>query len=196
MPARVLPHDQLAFHYSHRFRAHYLIRQLFLNHPVLMDACLMGKSILPYDGLVRLDFHPGQIGQHAAGRKQFPGIHPGVDTEKVFACAQRHYNLLEGSIARALAYSVDGAFNLTGAVLDRTERICHRKSKIVVAVHGQNGLMDIRNVLAQITHRLAVFGGEGIPYRVGNIDDVGAFLDNRLHNFAKVLKIGTGRVLG
>ncbi len=68
----------------------------------------------------------------------------------VVARAQGHDNLFKRAVAGPLADAVDRAFDLPGSGLNRRQRIGHGKTEIVVAVHRDDSLVDIRHIVFQI----------------------------------------------
>ena len=66
---------------------------------------------------------------------------------RVGAHPHRHDDLFERRIAGALAEPVDGAFDLARAADDAGERIGDREAKIVVAMHREDRLVDVRHAV-------------------------------------------------
>ena len=74
-----------------------------------------------------------------------------VSTSKLVAAdVQRHHDLLERRVARALADAVHGALDLLGAGLDPGERVRDREAEVVVAVHGERHAADLRAAAANV----------------------------------------------
>ncbi len=69
--ARVLAQDQVGPRHADVFWTHDLVGRAFLEHPILMDARLVGEGVASDDRLVSLDCQPGDRREHAAG-----GIEP------------------------------------------------------------------------------------------------------------------------
>src|SRR5512135_2956670 len=169
MPARVLPHDELAVLDADILGRHDFVGRLLLDDAVLVYPCLVGESVSPDDRLVRLDYQPGQVGQQPARRVDFPGVHTTIQPEQVFAGVERHHYLLERRVARPLADPVDGAFDLTHAVLHCDQRVGNSQPEVVMAMNGQYGLADVRNVRPDIVDALTELRWDRVPYRVRDV---------------------------
>src|SRR5215212_568068 len=92
---------------------HDLVRRALLQHPVLVDAGLVGERVRPDDGLVWLDRNAGQGAHEPAGRNQALLANARhAAAELITARRQRHNNLFKRRVACALADSVHGHFNL------------------------------------------------------------------------------------
>ena len=74
-----------------------------------------------------------------------------------------------------IAAAVSAARN--GASTDTGERICNSKPEIVVAVNGENGLIDVRDFIAQHGEFCSIVLRQSVTDRVGNVDRGGAGLD-------------------
>jgi hypothetical protein len=74
----------------------------------------VGKRIRTHHGFVGLHHKACGLAHHAAGRQDMLRFDPQGQAEIVFARFHRHDNFFQGTVARAFAQAVDGAFN-TGA---------------------------------------------------------------------------------
>ena len=167
-----------------------------LQHAVLMDAGLMGKGIGADDGLVGLHRKAGDRGDEPRRLGDELGLHAGVVGHAVVARAQRHDDLLERGIAGPLAEAVDGAFDLARTGADGGQRIGDGKAEIVVAVNGDDRLVDVRHAVHQHGDQRGEFLGHRIADGVRNIDRAGAALDRRLDAAAKEVMLAAGTILG
>ena len=76
---------------------------------------------------------------------------PVCTPEVIGARAERHHDFFQRGVAGPFADPVDGAFHLARAVADAGERVGHRQAEIVVAVHADDGPLDVRHVLPNAT---------------------------------------------
>src|SRR3569833_3237224 len=92
----------------------YLVRGVMLEHAMLMDACLVGESILADDRLVARDRHARDARHQTRGWIQAARLDAGGDVEVRLACLQRHDNFLQRAVAGALADSIKQTNHLPG----------------------------------------------------------------------------------
>ena len=105
----------------------------------------------------------------------------------ILAALYSHHDLFHGSVSGPLAYSVDGHFHLSGTVHDTRKGIGGSHTEIIVAVGGDDGLVDIRHMVAEILYLRAVFAWKAISCRVGDVDDCSSGLNHSLNDTGKVL---------
>ena len=89
---------------------------------------------------------------------------------RVLADRKRHDELFQRSVARPLADAVDGALDLAGAGPHRRQGICHGQAQVVVAVDGNDHVIDTRHVLHQVVHNMRVFVGNRVAHRIRDVD--------------------------
>ena len=128
---------------------------------------------------------PVIVGQKPAGRGELIGGHVGGEGEDVVARAQRHDELLQGTVAGPLADAVDGAFHLAGAGLHGGDGVGHRQPQVVVAVDRDDGLVDVPHVLLQVGDDVEVLEGDGVADRIRDVDRGGAGIDDRLDHLGQ-----------
>ena len=58
-----------------------------------------------------------------------------------------HNDFFEGGVAGAFAEAIDGAFDLTGTASDTGDGVGRGQAEVVVAVAGDDGLIDIGTLL-------------------------------------------------
>ena len=154
----------------------------------------MGEGVLAHDGLVRLHRHVHQ-GRHEPAR----GIDAlGVDVRlkrNPVMGLQNHRNLLQGGVPRPFADAVDRDLALAGAVQQAGHRVGRRHPEVVVAVGGDDGLVDSVHVLHQVLDLGAELLRQAIARRVGDVHHSRARLDHRLHHAGEELVVGTAGVL-
>src|SRR5262249_60194802 len=112
----------------------------------------------------------------------------------VFADAQRHHYLFGRRVSGALAYAVDGAFDLAGAGGDGGQRIGHGQPQVVVAMHADRRAIDIGHARFERLNDVRVFGRDRVADSVGDVDDVSAFVYHRGDDLAEVVQIAARRV--
>ena len=156
---------------------------------------LVGEGVGADDRLVRLDDETGDRRDQPRGAHDGLGPDAGVERHVIVARAQRHDDLLHRRVAGALAQAVDGALDLAGAGGDRGERIGHRQSQVVVAVHGEDRLVDVRDPLAQHGDQAGELVGHGIADRVRDVDGAGAGGDRRFDAAAQEVAVAARSVL-
>ena len=141
--ARELAERQSRAGQSDGLGRHNLIRQRVGQHAVLVDARVVHERVPADDRLVLRHIHARDRGDGLAGL----GIHARIDAmleaEQVAARLQRHHNLLGRGVPRALAQSVERAFDLTRARHQRGERIGRGHAEVVVAVHRDSRIAEV-----------------------------------------------------
>ncbi len=195
MTSGVLAQNKLVLIKTDRFRRHDLVGRLFHDHAMLMNAGLVGKGIRPDNGLVGLHHDAGDSRQHAAGGIDVLGGHARVVGQYVIAGPKGHDQFFEGAVAGTLTDTVDGAFHLACASLHGRQRVGHRKTEIIVAVHRDRRLVDIGHIVAQIGNDLKKFRWNGIADRIGDIDDSRTGVNDRLNHLCQKWKPGAYRIL-
>ena len=70
--------------------------------------------------------------------------------EEVAARLDRHHDFFERGVAGALADAVDARLDLPRARLDGRQRVRDGQPQVVVAVHGDARLVDVRHVLVDV----------------------------------------------
>src|SRR5262249_45836760 len=117
MPARVLA-ERKRHRQSELLGIHDLVRLGVLEHPVLVDAGLVRERVRAHDRLVSLDGVARPRGDELRDAPDPADVDAGLAAERVPAYAERHHDLLERSVAGALADAVDGALDLICADRD------------------------------------------------------------------------------
>ncbi len=133
-------------------RIHDLVRPRVLEHPVLVDAGLVGEGVRAHDRLVRLDDIARELGDEARGVADPADIDARLVAVSVGAYAERHRDLLECRHPGSLADAVDRAFDLAGAGGDAGQCVRHGEPEVVVAVHGKGNVVELRAARAHRAH--------------------------------------------
>ena len=109
----MLAQHQATLRHPHRLRRHDLVRQGVREHPVLVNAGLMGKGVGPDNGLIRLDRNARDGGEQLRGLVDLLGVHPRLHIQEVAPGPDGHHDLFERGVSRSLPDAVDGALHLS-----------------------------------------------------------------------------------
>ncbi len=120
-------------------------------------------------------------------RKNFLMIDVGVHVHDVLAHFNRHDHLFQRTVAGAFTDAVQGAFHLTGAGLYRGDGVADRHAQIVVAVHGDDGFVDVRHAVIQGGDDAAELVRRGVADGVRDIDGGGAGIDGGFDHAAQIV---------
>ena len=194
-PAAVLAEHEVGLLESHVFRPHDLVGAPLLEHPVLVDARLVGEGVPPHDRLVPWHLDAGDCGHEPAGRHELAGLDPRRTAEVVGPRPQRHHNLLERTVACPLADPVDRALDLAGSRLHRRQAVGHRQAEVVVAVDADHGLVDVRHTITEARDHMPHLAGGRVADGVGDVDGGRAGRDRRLDHAAEKIDLGAGGIL-
>ena len=192
----MLAHDELVGGPADILRPHDLVRELLLEHPVLMDACLVREGVLADHRLVRLDVHAGDGREQARRLEDLLRPHLGVGLEEVPPRLEGHHDLFEGGVAGPFPDAVDGALDLPRSRPNGRQRVGHRLAEIVVAVHGQNGLGAVLHLLPDLHDPEEPLLGDGVADGIGDVDGARAGVDDRLQHLAHVVEVRPRGILG
>ena len=194
--ARVLAHDQVGRALADILGLHDLVGFAILQHPVLVDAALVGEGVLADDRLVELHGEAGHRRDEAAGAGDVARVNVGLVGQAVAAHLQGHDDLFQRRVAGPLADAVDGALDLASAAQHAGQAVGHSQAQVVVAVGGEDHRVGVRHVLDHVAEHRFVFGGVGVADRVRQVDGAGAGLDGGLDAAAQEVAVRTGGVLG
>ena len=185
----MLADDKVALGAAHGLRRHDLVGLAVLEHAVLVDAGLVGKGVGADDGLVVRDGLADDHGEQAAGGVELLGLNVAFEAVVVLAHAQGHGDLLEGGVAGALAYAAEGDFGLAHADAEGGQGVGHAEAEVVVAVHGEDGLVGAGRVFDDVVQQLDVLGGLGVAHGVGQVDGGRSGLDGVLAGAAEEVPV-------
>src|ERR1044072_5447923 len=117
---------------------------------MLVNPRLVRKSIAADNRLVWLHIEPDDARQQLTRRIKLSGLDVRLEGQSIGAYVQRHHDLFERRVARALADAVDSALDLSSPCFDRRETVCHRESKIVVTVNADDHVSIPHDALAYL----------------------------------------------
>src|ERR1035438_8958043 len=121
--AGMLAEDKMGFGDANQRWSHDLVAEGVGQHAVLVDAGLVGKGVVAHDSLVWRGPEGDDLPQYLAGGIKYLKIEAVGDAVAVAANVEDGGDLFEGCVAGALPDAVDGAFDLTCAVLNRGEGV-------------------------------------------------------------------------
>src|SRR5439155_8861086 len=188
VPSAVFSQHQPSLGHPHAPGVDDLVRGFLLQVTVLMDAGFVREGVAAHDGLIGLRAEGNDGTQHLARCEEMFGVNPGRVRVEIVAGLHDHHDFLERAVARTLADAVDGALDLPGAGLHRRQRIGHRKSQVVMAVHADNSAVAQR--FDDAADQRAILARSRIADRVGNVYRAGARGDHRFRYPFQIIRIG------
>ena len=194
--AGVLAQHQVGPRHADVLGPHDLVGRTLLEHPVLVDARLVGEGIAADDRLVALDGQAGDRREHPADRVEPLGLDLGRQAVVVEPGLQCHDDLFERGVAGALADAVDRAFDLPGAGLAAGQAVGDGHAEVVVAMGADDRPADIGNAFLERADHPGVLERRRIADGVRDVDRGGAGLDGRLDDLAEEVELGPRGVLG
>ena len=166
----VFSEKKCVFGHSDVFRTHNFVGRLVGEHAVLVYAGFVRESVLAHHGFVGgqldADYAADQLRRAEYALRDDVRVKP----ETVAARAYRHHDFFHRGVARALSDAVHGALNLRRPRFRRGERIRHRHSEVVVAVHRDVRFVYAFDVCADVINHFFHFRGSGISHRVGEVE--------------------------
>ena len=173
---------------------HNLVRAAILEHPVLVDARLVGKGVLADNRLVPRHHQAGDVREFAAGRHEELRLDAGRDAVNIGARSQGHDDFFERRVAGPLADPVDRHLDLPGAGANAGEAVRDGQTQIVVRVRRENNLVGPFDVGANAGDQRAVLLRRGVAHGVRDIERGRPRLDRRGAHVVDELNVGPGRV--
>ena len=117
-------------------------------------------------------------------------------TEDIGPRLHGHDHFLQRHIAGAFADPVDRALDLTRAILHRGQRVGHGQTEVVVAVHADDGVVDIAHIVLQVSDQRPELLRHGKAHGVWDIDCGRTRGNDRLDNLGEKFRLGARGVLG
>ena len=187
--AAQLAQHQFVARQPYGLRIHNLKSGALFQHAVLVNPRRVAEGVSPHNRLVRLHGKARDVAHEAACAVNLPRIDVRGHPVHIAPRLQRHNHLLQRRVPRALAQPVDAALNLPRALNHRRQAIADRLPQIVVAMHAQRSLADVRHILFDEPDALAELPRHHIPHRVRHIDSRGARRDSPLQHLVEVIHI-------
>ena len=159
-----------------------------------MDAGFVGKRVAADDRLVALHLHAGDVRDQPAGRHQPLRVDARVGVVIILPRAHRHHDFFERAVAGPFADAVDRALDLPRAVFDAGQAVGHGQAQIVVAMHADHGLVDVRHAFLQRANHAAIVRRRGVADGVGNVDRRRAGVDGRFDHLAQKIGLRAGGI--
>ena len=162
-----------------------LIAFTVFQYTVLVDTGRMGESITSDNRLVRLNRHVHQAGNRTADAIDFGCVYIGFDTT-FFVATEDHGYFFQRSITGTFADTVDGHFHLAGTVQDTLHGIgcCH--TQVIMAVGGDDCMLDTIHMFHQIFDLFTIFVGQTVTGRIRDIHNGCTRFDHRLHDTCQI----------
>ena len=117
-----------------------------------------------------------------------------VVRQAILSDAQRHHELFERRVARALADAVHRAFDLPHAALNRGEAVGHRETQVVVAVRAEHGATGIGHAGDDLGEEVPDLVRRGVADGVGEIHRGAAGLNHRFDDAAEEVAVAARRI--
>ena len=108
---------------------------------------------------------------------------------------KRHHQLFQRRISRPLTNAVDRAFELTRTVFHRLEEVGDRQPQVVVSMHGQHRIGDVRHMLINASDQRTEFARGGVTDGVRDVDGAGTGCNGSLNHLVQKLGITAAGVL-
>ena len=123
------------------------------------------------------------------------GIDAGIEMEQILTGTNGHHDFLQGSVARALAQTVDRALHLPGTLNHRRQGVGYGKAQIVMAVYRENRLVSVGHPGHDLSDGVTELLRNGIAHGVGNVNGPSTGGDCRLDDSAQEVEFGAPRIL-
>ncbi len=162
-----------------------------LDDAVLVDAGGMGEGVSAYDGLVGLNNEAGDRGNQTGSTHELTRVDVGMGVELLAVHLHCHDDFFHGGIAGTLTQTVDGTLDLTSTIGDTGQGKRSSHAQVVVAMHGNGGLVDVLDVFHQELDATTELIGQRITGGVGNVHDGSASLDDGLNDLGQELVVRT-----
>ena len=185
--AAVLAEHEVGARQAHVLGPHDLVGRVVLEHAVLVDARLVREGVLADDGLVARDRHAGDARRAGgwSGYRRCVSM-PVCSAEERLARLERHHDLLERAVARALADAVDGALDLARAGPTAARLLATARPRSSWQCTLKVTLVDAAHVLAAGSRTArANSSRHRVADGVGDVDGRGAGLDHGLDDLAR-----------
>ena len=156
-----------------------------LQHAVLVDTGAVREGIAAHNGFVGLHRHMHHGFHEGADLVDAFGIDVGAISQRMVRF-QDHSHFFEGSVPGAFADAVDSALHLAGAVHYAGNGVGGSQPEVVMAMHGDDGLVDVGHVIHQVLDLCAVLIRQAITVGIGDINGGGAGGNDGFHHAGQV----------
>src|SRR6267378_3513614 len=194
--ARMFSKNERACRDADALRRNDFVGKRILDDSVLMNSRFVRERIGAHDGFVRRDLGPRDFREHAACGEELFEQDSRCDTEAFFAHREGDYNLFKRCVSRALADSVDGAFNLADSRANGRERVGNRHAQVVVTMRAERYAIWIAEVFTHFGEHRAIFFRHCITNCIGQIQNCRAGIHSGAAHLAKEVDVGSSGVFG
>ena len=110
--------------------------------------------------------------------------------------SEYHGYLLKRCVSGTLANTVDSHLHLSGAIKNALQGVGCRHAKVVVAMSGDDGLVNAVYILHQILYLCSILIGHAISGGVGYVHDCRTSLDDSFNHACEVFVVCSASILG
>ncbi len=104
---------------------------------------------------------------------------------------QNHYHLFQRSVARSFTQTIDGTFYLSCTIDHTGNRIGCCQSQIIMTMATQNGLVNIGDIINEVSDFFTILMRQAITRGIRNIDNCCSCLNHGFNYFSKIFIVGT-----
>eukprot|EP00913_Durusdinium_trenchii_P035355 g33085.t1 len=167
-----------------------------LQQAILMNAGFAGENVAAADRLHGRHRDAGEIGDQFAQRGELGGVDLRGAAVLIFVQRQRHGDFFERGVPRPFADSVNGALHDIRPFGDAGEGVRDREPQIVVKVNRQQCLIDVGDVVLNVTDEVACFFRRQHADRIGKADRRRPGVDCFRVAAAEVFAFGAAGIFG
>src|SRR5689334_20229260 len=162
-------HERIRRH-TNRLRRHDLVAKRIIDYAVLVNPSLMRESVATDDCFIRLHVEADDARKQLARRVKLLRLDTRFERQTIGAYVQRHHDLFERRVARALTDAIDRALDLPRARFNRRESVRHREAEIVMTVNTDSHVSISYDSFAHLLDQARVLIRRRVAHRVGNIE--------------------------
>ena len=153
----------------------------------------MSKCISTYNGLVWLYRHIHQTGYQTASRINLIRIDVHVQINRIVTLDD-HRHFFQCCITRTFTDTIHRNFYLTGTIQYTGNGVGCSQSQVVMAMSGQNRLVDIIHMFHQILDFGTIFFRETITGSIWNIHHCSTGCNHRFYYTSQIFIVCTSRI--
>ena len=158
-----------------------------------MNAAGVSKGIPSDDGLVGLNGHVHQTRHHSRHGIDALRVDVGIDIQ-MLVTTQYHGNLFERCVSGTFTNTVHRHLHLTRTIEHTLEGVGRSHAQVVVAMGGDDGLVNAVNMVDKILDLCAILLRKTIARGVGDVDYRCASFDDSLYHTCQILVVGAAGV--